>query len=112
MPAASQPIDEHARAHRPTRRIRSVPVRRMRPGRTFPIHQRRQPLPEQVEHLQAHVGSGWYLVGNDRRGIERVGIILPQRKILRQGRAAHGCQRQGKIPGLVRGRAHGAAQVG
>ena len=54
------------------------------------------------------------LIGNDGRRIERIGIILPQRKVSRQSRAPvrrERSQRQRKMPTLVRGGADESAQI-
>ena len=87
LTAAAQPVDIHPRSHSPSRRIRSIPLRRVHPRRSFRIHQRRQPLPQQIEHVQPHMGNRRQSVGYDRGRIKRIGIILPQGKMSRQGRA-------------------------
>ena len=86
--ADAQPIDIHPRSHGSSRRIRSIPLHCVHPRRLFRIHQRRQALPQQVEHLQPHMGSRRQLVGNDSGRIKRIGVILPQGKIGRQSRAS------------------------
>ena len=113
--AAAQPVDIHPRSYGSPRRIRSIPLRRMHPRRLFRIHQRRQTLPQQVKHLQPHMGRCRQLVGYDRGRIERIGVILPQGKMSRQSRPPSRrkrSQRQREMPTLVRGRADEPAQIG
>ena len=97
----AQPVDIHARAHCPTRLIGRVPHRRMNARRPIPIDQRRNPLPQHIENLQAHPPGRGKLIGNDRRGVERIGIILSQRKPLGPPQAAQGRQPQRKMPGPI-----------
>ena len=78
------PVDIHPRPDGLPRRIRSVPSSRMKASRLFPIYQRRNVLPQDIEHLQSHLGRDWQLVWDNRRGIERIGIIRSQGEAFRQ----------------------------
>ena len=84
LPTRGQPIQIHPGGHRLTSRIRRVPSRRVKTRQPLLIYQRRNPLSQHVEHFQPHRRGHRQLVGNNRRRIERIGIILPQRKRLRQ----------------------------
>ena len=97
--AAAEPIEIDARPHGLPRRIRRVPHRRVEPTRPFSIHQRRYALPQHIEHLQAHMGSNRQLIGNNRGGIERIGIVRPQGKAVRQCTPSKAAK--GKSPGRI-----------
>ena len=113
MLTAPQPVDVHPCADGPAGRISSVPFRRVKARRPFPIHQGRNALPQQIEHLQAHMGSGGYLIGYDGGRIERIGVVLSEGEALRQRRPGRsGWQRQGEMAGFVGGGADGLVQVG
>ena len=62
----AQPVDIHARAHRPTSLIRRVPHRHINTRRPIRINQRRNPLSQHIENLQAHPPGRGKLIGNDR----------------------------------------------
>ena len=89
-----QPVHIHPSRHRLTRRIRRIPSHRVKTRRPLLIYQRRNPLPQHIEHLQPHRRSRRQLIRNNRRRIERIRIILPQRKPLWQGRTAQQRQRE------------------
>ena len=79
-----QAVEIHPRSRRPPQRIRTIPARHICPGCLLAIHQRRHPLTQEVEHLQPHWRRRGQLIGNERRRIERIGIVLPQPHLLRQ----------------------------
>ena len=90
-----------------------MPCRGVKTGRLFPVDQGRDPLPQDVEHLQPHPRRGRQLIRNDRRGIEGVGVVLPQLHVRRQGGGlAQGVQGQREIAALIGGGAQRTAQVG
>ena len=112
LPSPQQPIQVHPGAHPPTRGVGRVPGRRVKTGRPFPVHQGRHPLTQNVEHLQAHPRRGRQLIRDDRRGIERVGVVLTQVQARRQRRGtAQRLQGKGEIAALIRGGAQRAPQV-
>ena len=85
----------------------------MEAGRTFPVHQGRHPLTQDVEHLQPHPRRGRQLIRDDGRGIERVGVVLTQAQARRQrGGLAQGGQGQGEVAALIRGGAQRTPQLG
>ena len=94
LPTRCQSVHIYPGSHRLPSRIRRVPSHRVKTRRPLLIHQRRNPLPQHIEHLQPHLCSRRQLIRNNRRRIERIGIILPQRKPLRQRRTAQRRQRE------------------
>ena len=100
---AAQPVDIHAGRHSLPSRIRRIPPRRVKTGRSLFVHQRRHALTQHVKNLQPHVRRRGELIRNNRRRIERIGIILPQRKPLRHHGATQRRQRQRKKPIRISG---------
>ena len=98
-----QTVEIHPRGGGTTRRIRAIPPRYIRPCPLLAIHQHRHPLTQHIEHLQPHRRRHRQLIGNQRRGIERIGIVLPQPNRLRQHESPTRRQRQRKLPRLVGG---------
>ena len=84
----------------------------MKAARLLALHQRGNVLTQDVKNLQPHEHGLLQTVGNDRRGIERIGIILPQVELRRlDSRSRQGPQRQGKGAGLIGGGSHPRAQI-
>ena len=95
------PVDIHPCPYGATSRIRRVPSRRVKARRTLSIHQCRNALPEQVEHLQPYRRRSRQLIRYDRRGIEWIGVVRPQGESIWQGHCPQRRQRQREIPAPI-----------
>ena len=84
LPGA-EPVDVDPRAHGASGGVDAVPLRLVRPGRPHFVHQGDHALTEDVEHLQANASARGGLEGNQGGGVERVGVVLPERVGSRQG---------------------------
>ncbi len=111
--APKKPVQIHPRSHPPPGGVGRVPGCGVKAGRPLPVHQGRHPLPQDVEHLQPHLRCRRQLIRDDRRGVERVGVVLAQVQARRKGCGlSQGVQRQREVPALIGGGAQRAPQLG
>jgi hypothetical protein len=73
-----QAIDINTRCHAVALIVARIPDHLVRANSLLLICQRADLLPQGVKNFQADVAAFLYLVGNQRRRIKRIRVVLPQ----------------------------------